>query len=148
MLAKTPRSGYNLLGTGEQSVAEHTNRVCYVGYVLAQIDGNASPEKTVMMCLFHDIAEARTLDHNYLAQRYVTVDEDKAVDAQTKDLPFGQAIRATIKEYEDRDTLESLLAKDADNIELILFCKEQLDIGNPQAQDRIDITVQRIKTDA
>jgi putative hydrolases of HD superfamily len=88
MLAKTPRSGPNLLGTGEQSVAEHTNRVCYIGYVLAHLDGSANAERTVMMCLFHDMAEARTLDHNYLAQKYVTVDEAKAIDSQTKDLPF------------------------------------------------------------
>ena len=30
ILAKTPRSGFHFLGSGEQSVAEHINRVSYI----------------------------------------------------------------------------------------------------------------------
>ena len=35
ILSKTPRSGFYFLGSGEQSVAEHINRVTVIGYVLS-----------------------------------------------------------------------------------------------------------------
>lgn len=35
-LAKTPRSYYAFLGHGQQSVAEHINRVAYISYALGQ----------------------------------------------------------------------------------------------------------------
>ena len=35
ILARTPRSGFHFLGTGDQTVAEHINRVSYIGYMLA-----------------------------------------------------------------------------------------------------------------
>jgi len=34
MLAKTPRSGYQFLGSGRETVAEHILRTIYVGYTL------------------------------------------------------------------------------------------------------------------
>jgi hypothetical protein len=33
ILDKTPRSGFHFLGTGNQTVAEHVNRVCFIGYI-------------------------------------------------------------------------------------------------------------------
>ena len=45
ILAKTPRSGFHFLGTGEQSVAEHINRVSYIGYILALMDGTVDISK-------------------------------------------------------------------------------------------------------
>ena len=59
MLSKTPRSGFFFLGSGEQSVAEHINRVCYIGYCLAKMNGTVDVGKVVQMCLFHDISESR-----------------------------------------------------------------------------------------
>jgi len=34
MLKRTPRTGYQFLGTGAESVAEHIFRTIYIGYVL------------------------------------------------------------------------------------------------------------------
>ena len=36
-LSKNPRSGFHILGTGHQSVAEHTNRAVFIGYALAML---------------------------------------------------------------------------------------------------------------
>ena len=38
ILARTPRSGFHFLGTGDQTVAEHINRACYIAYMLALTD--------------------------------------------------------------------------------------------------------------
>ena len=147
ILSKTPRSGFSFLGSWSQNVAEHTNRVCYIGYTLAMLDGTVDTGKVVQMCLFHDLAEGRTLDHNYVQQRYVKVDEHKAIEDITANIPFWESIRSTIHEYEERTSKESLLAKDADNLELLLFLKEQLDTGNENAKVWIDLVIERLKTD-
>lgn len=148
MLAKQSRTWFAYLWSGTQSIAEHTNRVCYVWYILAHMDGTADPAKVVMMCLFHDVTEARSLDHNYMAQSYVNINETKILDDQTHDLPGWDMLKDLVHEYEVRQSLESKLAKDADNLELLLMLKEQLDTGNTHAQLRINECVGRIRTDA
>ncbi len=147
MLAKQERTWLAFLWTWKQSIAEHVNRVCYVWYVLAKLDGTVDPAKVVMMCLFHDMTEARSLDHNYTAQAYVTVDEEKILDDQTKNLPFGQDIKDIVHEYEQRESQESLLAKDADYIELFLLLKEQADIWNPNGKKRMNLYMTRMRTE-
>jgi putative hydrolase of HD superfamily len=146
MLAKTPRSGFYFLGSGQQSVAEHTNRVCYVGYVLAQMAGDADEAEILKMCLFHDLAEARVSDLNYVHQKYTSRHEHKAIEDLAAGLPFGEKIKNIIEVYEDRKSREALLAKDADNIEFILALKEQCDIGNERAQSWISAAIKRLKT--
>lgn len=145
-LAKTPRSGFFFLGSGEQSIAEHVNRVNYIGFALAQIAGDVDVSKVLQMCMFHDFAEARTSDLNYVHQKYAKTDESKALADLTSTLPFGNKIKLIIDEYEERKSRESLLAKDADNLEFILSLKEQFDIGNERAKTWMPSAVKRLKT--
>ncbi len=147
MLAKTPRSGFFFLGSGDQSVAEHLNRVVYIGFTLAQMAGDVDISKVIQMCMFHDFAEARVSDLNYVHQKYTERFEDKAVADLTSRLPFGAKIKDLIEEYEKRETKESKMAKDADNLEWILALKEQKDIGNERANDWIPSAAARLKTD-
>lgn len=145
-LSKTPRSFHPLLGSGSQTVAEHINRACYVGYLLAKLHGEANVEKVIKMCLFHDFAESRVSDLNYLHQKYNDRHEDKAMHDSTAALPFGDDIQATVGEYEERVSIEAQLAKDADNVEFILSLKEQVDIGNKRAETWLPSAVKRLKT--
>jgi len=146
ILAKTPRSGFWFLGSGGQSVAEHINRMCYVGYALAKMEGNVDTAKVVEMCLFHDLTEARTSDLNYVHQKYGRGNEAQAFDDVTSTLPFGDDMKMVVEEYEKRQSAESIIAKDADNIEFILSLKEQADTGNTRAADWIPSAVKRLKT--
>ncbi|VAW32685.1 hypothetical protein MNBD_CPR01-543 [hydrothermal vent metagenome] len=77
ILAKTPRSGFPFLGSGEQSVAEHINRVGYIGFTLAMMAEDIDVAKVLEMCLFHDITETRISDANYVYQKYLKRDEKK-----------------------------------------------------------------------
>jgi putative hydrolase of HD superfamily len=147
MLANTPRSGFPFLGTGKQSVAEHLHRSAMIGMTLGLLDGTVDVGKLTQMCLLHDITEARTSDLNYTHQRYVTVDEPKALAAMTEALPFKQYWHDLLKEYHERQTREAILAKEADNLELLLSAKEQADLGNPRASAWIAPTILRLKTD-
>jgi putative hydrolase of HD superfamily len=146
ILAKTPRSGFFFLGSGDQSVAEHINRVIYIGFTLAQMAGNVDLSKVLQMCMFHDLAEARVSDLNYVHQKYTERFEHKAINDLASTLPFGDRIKDIIAEYEKRESKESKLAKDADNLEWILSLKEQKDIGNERSSSWIPSAVKRLKT--
>ena len=147
ILSKTPRSGFHFLGSGQQSVAEHINRVVFIGYVLSRLEPNVDRTKVIEMCLFHDLPEARTSDLNYVHQKYAETKPDAVIRDLEKNLPFGRDIKETINEYEARQTKESQLAKDADQLEWILSLKEQLDIGNNRAGMKIPSALKRLQTD-
>ncbi len=146
MLAKTPRSGFHFLGTGKQSVAEHVNRVAFIGYALAQMDGTVDVLKVLKMCLFHDISETRISDLNHIHQKYVERREHSAVKDISDSVPFGKDMFNTLEEYEKRESKEALLVKDADNLEWILSLKEEVDTGNTRAFEWMQRAVERLKT--
>ncbi len=148
MLSRTPRTGYRFLGTGKQSVAEHLFRTAVVGYVLAHLDGRADKMKVVMMCLFHDLMEARTGDQNYVYKKYVKVDEEKALEEMTSGLPFGEEIKALVEEFNAQESREALLSHDADQLELILQLKEEKDLGNRYAEEWLRYNTRRLRTEA
>jgi putative hydrolase of HD superfamily len=100
------------------------------------------------MCLVHDLPEARTTDLNYVHQKYAEIKTEKAIEDLTATLPFGDDLKKILHEYEERQSLESKLAKDADTLEWILSLKEQMDIGNLRVKDHIDIAQKRLKTDS
>lgn len=148
ILAKIPRSGFAFLGSGEQSVAEHTLRVAFVGYVLAQFEEDVDVEKLLKMCLFHDLPEARTSDFNNVSKRYAEIHEERAVRDLTLDLPFGDEIKALIEEFEAERTPEAVLARDADQLELVLALKRELDLGNRRAEAWLPHTIDRLRSDS
>jgi putative hydrolases of HD superfamily len=147
MLAKTPRSGFFFLGSGEQSVAEHINRTTYIGFCLANMfEEKVDVGKIVQLCMFHDISESRISDLNYVHQKYTERFEDKAHKDLIDSLPFGNKIEELLNEYQERKTLESKIAKDCDNLELLLSLKEQIDIGNERAKSWIKPLLGRLVT--
>jgi putative hydrolase of HD superfamily len=147
MLKKTPRTGYQFLGSGMESVADHSFRTTIVGYVLAALTPEADRHKVLLMCLLHDLPEARTGDHNYVNKRYVAVDENKAIRDQVRALDFGDEIVSLIREFNAADSLEARLSKDADQLDLILELKQALDSGNPNAKDWLSFAVKRLSTE-
>jgi len=147
MLKRTPRSGFQFLGTGKETVAEHSLRCAVIGYVLARMSGRVSTEKVVLMCLFHDLVEARTGDLNYVNKKYVQADEEAALKDMTADLPFGDEILQLTLEFNQHSTPESDDAHDADQIEMILQLKELGDLGNRYSKDWISAAVKRLRTE-
>jgi putative hydrolases of HD superfamily len=147
MLKKTPRTGYQFLGSGRESVAEHCFRTAVIGYALAKAQPKADVQKTVFMCLFHDLHEARTGDHNYVNKQYVRVDEDRAVADLAENLAFGHELIALTDEFNRIESLESRLARDADQLDLMFELKSQLDLGNRYAADWLHYARQRLVTD-
>uniref|UniRef100_A0A7C4ATM5 5'-deoxynucleotidase n=1 Tax=Desulfomonile tiedjei TaxID=2358 RepID=A0A7C4ATM5_9BACT len=147
MLKRTPRTGFQFLGTGKETVAEHSLRCAVIGYVLAKMTPGLRTERVVYMCLMHDIAEARTGDLNYVNKKYVVANEDAAVRDMTENLPFGEEIRSFLTEFNEGTTPEAVCARDADQLEMILQLKELGDLGNRYSQQWIDTAIKRLKTE-
>ncbi|MDY0041649.1 MAG: HD domain-containing protein [Desulforhabdus sp.] len=147
MLKKTPRSGFQFLGSGRESVADHSFRVTMIGYTLAQLIHYSDPFRVVCLCLFHDIPEARIGDLNYVNKQYVKADEKGAISDLAESLPFGADFKAALEEYRQGETLPARLAHDADQLDLILELKEQSDLGNNYAPQWIHFALKRLKTE-
>lgn len=148
MLKRTPRSGFQFLGSGAESVAEHIFRTSYIGYALGKASSNINVDRLIKMCLFHDLPEARTGDLNYVNKKYVEADEKKAVDDLARTVPFGTEIRELIQEFMDGKTEEAKLARDADQLEMILALKEYKDLGNKYADEWLSFSRKRLQTEA
>ena len=148
MLKRTPRTGYQFLGSGAESVAEHIFRTVYIGYALGRLSQNENVDRIVKMCMFHDLPEARTGDQNYVNKKYVEVDTRKAVEDMASPLSFGGEIKELILEFEEGLTEEARIARDADQLEFILALKEWKDIGNAYAEEWLEFSLQRLQTGA
>lgn len=128
----------------------HLCRTAYVGFVLAHLEQERGEKidigKVVENCLFHDFGEARAIDLDYVSQKYSKTDELKAIQDAVRDLSFGKRIIAAFQETEERTTKEGIIAKDADQIELLCSLKEVIDNGNQQAKEWIPSLLKRLKT--
>lgn len=148
MLKKTPRTGYQFLGNGRESVAEHSFRTAVLGFVLARLTPGVDRDRVVSLCLFHDLSESRTGDHNYVNKQYVRVDESRAVQDAAAKVPCGPEIEVLVEEFRAGKTLEAELAGDADQLDLILELKEKQDLGNAYAGQWLAYALKRLKTPA
>lgn len=146
MLKRTPRTGWQFLGSGSESVAEHVFRAAMIAFALSRMVEGVNGDRVLRMSLFHDMPEARTGDLNYMNQKYVRADEERAARDMAEGLSFGNEILELLHEFREQKTLESIVAKDADNLEMLLQLKEHLDVGNKNAAEWIPFTVNRLKT--
>ncbi len=146
MLRKTPRTGYQFLGSGAENVAEHSFRTAVIGFALANL-AVADPMRTMSLCLFHDLHEARTGDFNYVNKMYNTCDERRAMEDALRGTGLRERILSKWDELEEAETMEAKLAQDADQLDLILNLKEELDLGNKYAAAWIDCSLERLRTD-
>lgn len=134
-LRKIARSYRQTLFTEELSdnIASHSFRVAMIGWFLAEAMG-ANPSKVIKMCLLHDIEESRSGDQNWVHKKYVKVFEEEARGDQLKNIPLAKELLKLSKEYEDRQTLEAKIAKDADLIDQIVSLREYEWQGNQEAR--------------
>lgn len=114
------------------NIASHSYRVAMIGWLLAEME-RVDASKVVMMCLLHDVAEARSGDQNWVHKRYVKVFEEEIKDDQFSSLPFGE-LREILDEYDARESEEALVAKDADLLDQVLLLKEYAWQGNKEAE--------------
>lgn len=145
MLRHTPRSGWAFLGSGNENVAEHSFRVAFMSFVLARMAG-ADPYKAASIGLMHDLHEARTADLNYVHQRYNSQAQRQAQTDACTGTGLESDIVGLLDEFEEKQTPEAKLAKDADQLDFIFNLKVELDKGNEFAREWLDSALLRLKT--
>jgi putative hydrolase of HD superfamily len=145
-LKHTQRTGYQFLGIGQESVAEHSFATTFIAYVLSQLEPRADSRRLMAMCLVHDLPEARTGDLNYVQKIYVQPDNGKAVADTVADLPFGGELAELIEEFEAGQTREATLAYDADQLSFIIELKSLSDKGYAPPESWLPNVVARLKT--
>lgn len=136
-LRKIQRSHQQTFLTSDPSdnIAAHSYRVCVIGLVLAHLVKDAHPERVLTMCLLHDLIETRTGDQNWIHKTYVSVDEAAIREEQFAPLiDIAPSISPLMHEYEERETLDAKVAKDADNLEQYLLLAEYRHAGNKEAE--------------
>ena len=150
-LKKFRHSGFKFAGVmNPDSIAEHAYRAAMIAYLLAKMEKHNNPEKVAFMCLIHDNAEARISDLHKIAQRYIDPRkaEMKAYKDQTKKLQkdVQKEFIKYFEEYENQNTEEGILIRDADLLETAFQAKEYLDLGYNACQNLISNTESLLKT--
>ncbi len=147
MLKAIPRSGYAFLGSGSETVAEHSFMTAMICFAISRIEPGINTERLVTMALTHDLPEARTGDLNYVQKKYVTALEAKAASHMAEGLPFGSELLSVLQEFNEAETRESMLARDADQLSFMIELKKELDTGAKSPEKWLPFIIERIKTD-
>lgn len=145
-LKRLKRTGWQILGENEESVAEHSFIVAVIGYTLA-IQLKADVKKVLIMALFHDFSETRTGDVYKLADLYVRVNEKKANQDAFSNLANSKELIDITNEYEKASTLESKIVHDADTLALCIELKQLMEKGNIHAKEWFEANIKRLKLD-
>jgi putative hydrolase of HD superfamily len=112
------------------NVAEHHFRVFWIAMAIAAREGNVDTGKIAKMVLVHDIAESRTGEVDYISRQYAERKEQLAME----DILDGTSVKDEFyelwEEYEKRESLESKIVKDADNLDVDFELLEQEGMGS------------------
>lgn len=158
VLKKEKHNGFKLIGVNNlSSVAEHALRASQIGYILTVMENKKhdltlNPEKVASILIFHDNGEARIGDLHKVASRYIDSKEaeNQAFKEQSNNLPLEarENIISYFNEFNERDTREGIIAKDADWLEVAFSAKEYYDLGNELAMDWIKNVEKALETDS
>ncbi|MET7524692.1 HD domain-containing protein [Streptomyces sp900116325] len=148
-LKRSKRAGWWIAGIKDpETIAEHSWRAAVIGAVLAMMEG-ADPARVALLATFHDTQETRIGDIPWIGRRYITAASNETVTAdQVADAhpAVADGIKAIVHEYENSDSLEVLVAHDADKLDCMLQGLEYLQQGYSAAQEWVDSTRAKLKT--
>ncbi|MEX0171778.1 HD domain-containing protein [Streptomyces sp. LMG1-1-1.1] len=149
-LKNSRRTGWWMAGVRDpESIAEHSWRTSLIASLIAKLEG-ADPGRAALLAVWHDTQEARTGDVNYLGKKYAGSADPRQVTAdQTAGMPevLASAVREVVAEYESKESLEAICARDADKLECMLQGLEYKAQGYQGAQRWIDNSRGRLTTE-
>ncbi|MEV5765238.1 HD domain-containing protein [Micromonospora sp. NPDC052213] len=149
VLKRAARTGWWFAGVKHpESIAEHSFRTALIGMMLAAMEG-ADPARVSMLCVLHDTQETRVTDIPHIAKRYLAAAPNTTVTAdQVAACPpaVADVITAAVTEYETGETLEAVVARDADKLECLVQAVEYRHQGIDNVQRWIDSSRAALKT--
>jgi putative hydrolase of HD superfamily len=150
-LKRVARSGWWVAGVRDpESVAEHSFRAAWIGYLLARRDGTVDPARVALMCLMNDLHEARINDLHKIGQAYLDFPaaETKAFLDQAATLPEGEELKALHLEFQAAETRAAQLARDADRLECAFQALEYVYEGHAHCRPWFERTAPALRTAA
>lgn len=146
------RSGWASVGiTNAEHVADHMYRSMLIGYGLAEMEGVDS-RKVALMLLFHDLHESRLGDAHTLHRHYVDQKPAEMAVArdQVKRMPanMGREYLSLFKEFEERKTKESIVAKDAESLDCAFQAIEYRGQAGEPVEDWVESVKPALKTES
>jgi putative hydrolase of HD superfamily len=135
-----PRAHKRNLWTAFDTIASHSYHVAMISYMICKMEwlSDEDAQKATTMGVFHDLAEARTWDHDFVAKKYNDCNEDKAIRDFTTWVPWWESIQQLMNEYEHRESLVSKCTKDADQLAQIYHERTLMRQWNKLAQQRFE----------
>lgn len=149
-----PRSGWWFAGVKDpESVAEHALRAAQIGWILAEMEGDADPRDAACMLLIHDNGETRVSDLNTVNKIYFTNKDEAEKRSFFDQLELLGGGTKTIwgryfHEFEEGKTKAAMIARDADGLESAFEAKKLLSLGYKPAQEWIDSTENNLRTES
>jgi putative hydrolase of HD superfamily len=146
-LKRMPRTGWGMRGVAHvESVADHSFGVALMALSLADVinaaDGDTplDLEAVLIMAVLHDLAEVRLTDLPASAVRLLPGEvksqaEGEAVAALLAPLPQGGRLQALWQSFEDQDSPEGRLVRDADKLEMMVQCLRYEQAGSRGLQE-------------
>jgi putative hydrolase of HD superfamily len=134
VLKRIRRTGWWFTNVNDpESVADHSHRVAIIGALLAAEEG-ADPARTALLCVFHDTPETRIGDIPHIGRRYLTKTGDGqqiAADQVSQCSPqVTETVNGVVDEFERQESLEAVVAKDADKLECLFQAIEYSEHGH------------------
>lgn len=126
-----PRMWKRFLNGDFANLAEHHFRMFWIAMIIASHERNVDTGKIAKMVLVHDISESRAGDVDYLARQYVIRNEELAMQDMLGETSIEKEFLSLWEEYEARQTIESKIVKDADNLDVDIELAEQASKGSP-----------------
>jgi putative hydrolase of HD superfamily len=121
-----------------QNLSEHILRVIWIALTLAKYEGVKNTEKIIKMALIHDLSESRSVDSHYISRQYVERFEKEALEDTLHETAVKEEFMAIWHEYEERDSIEAKIVKDADTLDVDLELKEQEYKGVKLGEDTLE----------
>ena len=133
-----PRAWRQFLNKDFANNAEHSFRASWIAMMIAAQEG-ADTNRVAKMALLHDIGESRAGDVHYTSRMYTKRNEELAFIDIFANTSLEKEFSALWREYQERETLESKCAKDADTLDIDIELREQAARGYdlPPAWDKM-----------
>lgn len=146
----TPRTGWHRIGINlSESLADHSALSGQIAYILAAMEG-ANPDHAVALAIFHDTAELRLGDANWVARIYNDHknQKERAQSDQINGMSVAPKMKAIFEELKDCKTKEAQIAWDADSLDMAIQAKYYAENGNKKALLWIESIGNAFKTDS
>ncbi len=151
VLKRAKRTGWWFVGNRDpESIAEHSFRVGIIGAVLAAMEG-ADASRVALLGLLHDTQETRVTDIPHIGRRYLDAASNTEITADqvaAAPEPVRATIQAAVDEYEAGESVEAIVAHDADKLECLVQAVEYRACGYQQVQPWIDSSLAALKTES